>query len=63
LESTESAYATGQLKALDLIDSERFLLNVRLAHAKLKTDHMKSLADIERAIGTAFPSARIMEHE
>lgn len=63
LDSTESAYATGKLNALDLIDSERFLLNVRLAHAKLKTDHMRSLADIERAIGSAFPSAQRMEHE
>ncbi|UCD57206.1 MAG: TolC family protein [Candidatus Hydrogenedentota bacterium] len=59
LDSTEAAYATGQLNALDLIDSERFLLNVRLAHAKLKTDYMKSLADIERAIGTAFPTERM----
>ena len=56
LNSTESAYATGKLNALDLIDSQRFLLNVRLAHAKLKTDYMKALADIERAVGAAFPS-------
>jgi outer membrane protein TolC len=56
LDSTEAAYSTGKLKALDLIDSERFLLNVRLAQAKLKTDYMKALADIERATGTAFPA-------
>lgn len=58
LDSTESAYATGKLKALDLIDSERFLLSVRLAHAKLKTDYMKALADIERAIGKTFPAEK-----
>jgi outer membrane protein TolC len=58
LDSTESAYATGKLNALDLIDSERFLLSVRLAHAKLKTDYMKALADIERAIGKTFPAEK-----
>jgi outer membrane protein TolC len=59
LDSTESAYATGKLNALDLIDSERFLLKVRLADAKLKTDYVKALADIERAIGAAFPERKI----
>jgi len=56
VESTESAYATGQLNALDLIDSERFLLDVRMAYAQFKTDYLKALADIERAIGAAFPA-------
>jgi len=58
LDSTQAAYATGKLSALDLIDSERFLLNVRLAYAKLKSDYMIALADIERAIGAAFPAQR-----
>jgi outer membrane protein TolC len=56
LESTEAAYATGKLGSLDLIDSERFLIKVRLAQAKLKSDYMKALADIERAVGAAFPA-------
>lgn len=60
LDSTQSAYSTGRLNALDLIDSERFLLNVRLAHAKLVSDYMIALADIEHAIGTAFPAAQAM---
>jgi len=59
LDSTEAAYSTGKLNALDLIDSERLLLNVRLAHAKLGMDYMKALADIEWAIGAAFPSGDI----
>ncbi len=58
LESTVSAYSTGQLKSLDLIDSERFLLGVRLARAKLRADYLKALADIEIAIGTAFPAGQ-----
>jgi cobalt-zinc-cadmium efflux system outer membrane protein len=61
LDSTQSAYSTGTLNALDLIDSERFLLNVRIAHAKLAADYMTALADIERAIGTAFPVLEISE--
>jgi outer membrane protein TolC len=57
LDSTEAAYATDKLNALDLIDSERFLFAVRLAYAKLKTDYARALADIELAVGTAFPAA------
>jgi len=63
LESTQSAYSTGTLNALDLIDSERFLLNVRVAHARLVADYMIALADIERAIGTAFPAPPVDMHE
>ncbi len=59
LESTEAAYAAGRLNALDLIDSERFLLNVKLAGARLASDYMKALADIERATGAAFPSGKV----
>ncbi len=55
LDSTEAAYSTGKLNALDLIDSERFLLEVRTGYAQLKTQYLKALADIERAIGAAFP--------
>jgi len=63
LESTVTAYSTGQLNALDLIDSERFLLGVRLARAKMKADYLKALADIERAIGTSFPDGQSPEEE
>jgi len=63
LESTQSAYSTGTLNALDLIDSERFLLNARVAHARLVADYMIALADIERAIGTAFPAPPADIHE
>ena len=56
LESTEAAYSTGKLNALDLIDSQRFLLKVRLGYARIESDYMKALADIERAVGAAFPN-------
>lgn len=56
LRSTEAAYATATVGVLDLLDSERMLLEVRLGLARLQSDFMKSLAEMERAVGTAFPA-------
>ncbi|MGA9624631.1 MAG: TolC family protein [Bryobacteraceae bacterium] len=58
LRSAEAAYSTGSLGVLDLLDSERVLLEVRLGLAQLVTDYMKSLADMERAIGSPFPEVK-----
>jgi outer membrane protein TolC len=58
LQSAEGAYSTGSLGVLDLLDSERVLLDVRLGLAQLITDYMKSLADMERAIGSPFPEVK-----
>jgi outer membrane protein TolC len=58
LQSAEAAYSTGSLGVLDLLDSERVLLEVRLGVAQLVTDYMKSLADMERAIGSPFPEVK-----
>jgi cobalt-zinc-cadmium efflux system outer membrane protein len=55
LRSTEAAYSTGTVGVLDLLDSERTLLDVRLGLAQLDSDYMKSLAEMERAIGAPFP--------
>ncbi|MEJ2146385.1 MAG: TolC family protein [Acidobacteriota bacterium] len=55
LRSTESAYETGEVGALDLLDSERFLLQTRLLRARYHTDYLESLARLERAVGTKFP--------
>jgi outer membrane protein TolC len=55
LRSTETAYSTGMVGVLDLLDSERVLLEVRLGLAQLDSDYMKSLAEMERAIGAPFP--------
>ena len=52
LYSTEAAYATGTVGVLDLLDGERRLLDVRLGLAGLRTDYMKALADLERAVGS-----------
>ena len=55
LRSTEEAYSTGTTGVLELLDSEEVLLDVRLGLARLETDYMKTLAEMERAIGSAFP--------
>jgi cobalt-zinc-cadmium efflux system outer membrane protein len=58
LQSAEAAYSTGSLGVLDLLDSERVLLDVRLGLAQLIADYMKSLADMERALGAPFPEVK-----
>jgi cobalt-zinc-cadmium efflux system outer membrane protein len=55
LRSTEAAYQTGQLGVLDLLDSERVLLNARLVNARYDSDFLVALAHLERAVGTKFP--------
>lgn len=58
LQSAEAAYSTGGLGVLDLLDSERVLLDVRLGLAQYISNYMKSLADMERAIGSPFPEVK-----
>lgn len=55
LSSTESAYSAGRIGVLELLDSEEALLDAQLELARLKSDYMQALADMERAIGSAFP--------
>lgn len=55
LVTTEEAYSAGLTGVLELLDSEEVLLDVRLGLARLQADYMKALAEMERAIGSAFP--------
>lgn len=55
LSATEEAYSAGVTGVLELLDSEEMLLDVRLGLARLQADYMKALAEMERAIGSAFP--------
>ena len=57
LRATEEAYSAGVTGVLELLDSEAVLLDVRLGLARMRADYMKALADMERAIGSAFPEA------
>ena len=55
LRATETAYETGQLGVLDLLDSERTLIEVRTRRARTLSDLRIAEADLERAIGTRLP--------
>lgn len=58
LQSSESAYSTGMVDVLDLLDSERVLLDVRLGLAQMESEYWKSLAEMERATGAPFPEVK-----
>lgn len=51
LRSAESAYATGTENALDLLDAERVLLEVRVATARARTDFAIAAAGLESVVG------------
>jgi outer membrane protein TolC len=50
LHSAESGYAAGTLNALDLLDAERVLLDVRIAAARARADYAIALAKLEGAV-------------
>ena len=51
LDSAESGYAAGATSALDLLDAERMLLDVRTNLARSRTDLAIGLARLEGAVG------------
>jgi outer membrane protein TolC len=51
LSSAESAYTAGNLNALDLLDAERVLLDVRTSTARTRADWAIALARLEGAVG------------
>ena len=53
--ATEAAYAAGGAGVVDLLDSQRVLLDVRFGLARLDVDYLKALADLERSVGAAVP--------
>ena len=57
LASAEAAYAAGNLGALDLLDAERMLLDVRTSVARTRADYAIALARLEGAIGAPLGSA------
>lgn len=48
--SAESAYSSGTLGSLDLLDAERVLLNVRIAAARVRADYAIAIARLEGEI-------------
>jgi len=55
LRATETAYETGQLGVLDLLDGERTLVEMRLLGARYVSDYLIALTRLERAVGTRMP--------
>ena len=55
LRATETAYETGELGVLDLLDGERTLIDVRSMRARYLADILIALTALERAIGTRVP--------
>lgn len=55
LRASEAAYSTGEISVLELLDSERVLLDVRMGLAQMTSEYMKTLAEMERAVGMPFP--------
>jgi len=51
LSSAESAYSAGSINALDLLDAERVLLDVRTSTARARADWAITLARLEGAVG------------
>ncbi len=51
LRSAETAYSTGKLNAVDLLDAEVVLFEVRIAAARTRTDLAVAWAQLERAVG------------
>ena len=55
LSSAEASYSTGSLGFLDLLDAERILFQSRLAFHRLVSDYWIVIAELEEAVGRAFP--------
>ena len=55
LHATETAYRTGQVGVLDLLDSERVQLDVLRMRARYISDFLIALADLEESVGARVP--------
>jgi outer membrane protein TolC len=64
LRSAETAYRTGRLNAVDLLDSEVVLFEVRIATARTRTDLAIAQAELERAVAHSLkPSQKSQDHD
>ena len=58
LSSSEAAYTTGKINALDLLDAEHVLFEVRTAAARTRADHAIAVAELEHAIAGSLSDER-----
>jgi len=61
LNSAETAYATGNVDVLNLLDAERILLEVRIAAARARADWAVAMARMEGTVG--LPLSQIPQQE
>jgi len=54
LRSAEAAYAAGTADALDLLDAERVLLEVRIGTARMRADALIARSRLEGTLGVSF---------
>ena len=57
LRATETAYETGELGVIELLDGERTVIDVRSMRARYLSDLLIALTALERAIGTRVPGS------
>lgn len=62
-EASEAGYRTGKVGFIDLLESERFLLNARVMYAMAEGNLGMQLARLERAVGTDLKPAAQPEGE
>ncbi len=54
LEATLSAYSTGQVRFLDLLDAERTRFNLRMEETDLRIQLLQTAAEWDRTLGTSW---------
>jgi len=59
LRSAEAAYAAGSAGALDLLDAERVLLEVRVGTARVRADSLIARARLDGALGAPLASLSV----
>jgi outer membrane protein TolC len=63
LASSRQAYAAGQIAFVELIDSQRTLLDVRLMIAQARVEREKRLAELEALAGVDVEALGTVKHE
>ncbi len=61
LRSAETGYESGTLNALDLLDAERVLLDVKIATARARADYAVAIDQLEGAVGVPLDSFTLRE--
>jgi outer membrane protein TolC len=59
LEVTRQAFEAGQASFLDLVDSERVLLEFLLSYERALADHAQSHAEVDKLLGGAVPDGGV----